>query len=85
MNVTDMETPRNRREFEYRFHLLEESMIKETLHFCNNTHHIVDSLMRVRYLPNKRIDFLSVDEKARLQANMMYNRPIFDDLDDFSD
>jgi len=29
----------------------------------------MDSLMRVRYLPNGRIDFLSVDEMARLNAN----------------
>jgi len=29
----------------------------------------MDSLMRVRYQPNGRIDFLSVDEMARLNAN----------------
>jgi hypothetical protein len=32
---------------------------------------LVDGLTRVRYLPNGRIDFLSVDESARLTANMM--------------
>lgn len=31
----------------------------------------LDGLTRVRYLPNGRIDFLSVDESARLLANMM--------------
>jgi hypothetical protein len=30
----------------------------------------LEGLARVRYLPNGRIDFLSVDESARLQANM---------------
>jgi hypothetical protein len=29
-----------------------------------------ESLYRIRPLPNGRIDFLSVDELARLQANM---------------
>ena len=29
----------------------------------------MDSLLRVRRLPNGRIDFLSVDEMARLDAN----------------
>jgi len=29
----------------------------------------MDSILRVRYLPNGRVDFLSVDEMARLNAN----------------
>ncbi len=29
----------------------------------------MDSILRVRNLPNGRIDFLSVDEMARLDAN----------------
>lgn len=31
----------------------------------------IEGLMKVRRLPNGRIDFLSVNEMARLQANMM--------------
>lgn len=31
-----------------------------------------DSLLNVRYLPNRRIDLLSIDEMARLNANMSY-------------
>lgn len=30
-----------------------------------------ESFLRLRLLPNGRLDFLSVDEHARLQANMM--------------
>jgi hypothetical protein len=33
----------------------------------------LDGLARVRFTPNGRIDFLSVDESARLEANMMPN------------
>lgn len=31
----------------------------------------IAGIARVRFLPNGRTDFLSVDESARLQANMM--------------
>ncbi|MNO03522.1 hypothetical protein D3C81_2242530 [compost metagenome] len=31
-----------------------------------------ESLLKVRCLPNGRIDLLSIDESARLHANMMY-------------
>jgi len=33
---------------------------------------MVESILRVRRLPNGRIDFLSVDETARLQANTIH-------------
>lgn len=31
-----------------------------------------DSQLKVRYLPNRRIDLLSIDEMALLNANMTY-------------
>jgi hypothetical protein len=32
----------------------------------------MEGILKVRKLPNGRIDFLSVNEQARLNANMMY-------------
>ena len=63
-----MQTPMTRAEFERRFHLLRELIRQEKLHVARGT---ALGLEKVRFLPNGRIDFLSVDESARLQANMM--------------
>lgn len=57
---------KSREEFERNFFLLKESKIS----FSNQTKTSMESLMKVRYLPNKRIDFLTVNESARLLANM---------------
>lgn len=67
--MNSMKTPRTRAEFERNFHLLHR-LIKDGRFRVAPELHIIDSLTRVRYLPNGRIDFLSVDESARLQANM---------------
>jgi hypothetical protein len=67
-NVQTMDTPKTRAEFELRFHHLREALRNDKLHFPPN---MGDSLLRLRYLPNGRLDFLSVDQSARLQANMM--------------
>ena len=66
MNIDTMETPKTRSDFEHRFNLLENNikngkMIAPPL----------ESFFKVRRLPNGRLDFLSVDEMARLNANMM--------------
>lgn len=66
-----MGTPETRFEFERRFHLLREKMQRGQIHFSAHLHRAIDGIARIRYLPNGRIDFLSVDESARLQANMM--------------
>lgn len=63
-----METPKTRAEFELRFHHLREALRSGKLHIPPS---MGESLLRLRLLPNGRLDFLSVDEMARLQANMM--------------
>lgn len=64
-----MDIPNTRAEFEYRFHLLRDMMGKGK--FGVNQGISIEGLLRVRNLPNGRIDFLSVNEQARLTANMM--------------
>lgn len=63
-----MQTPTTRAEFERRFHLLREQMRKGKFLIARG---MSTGLEKVRFLPNSRIDFLSVNETARLQANMM--------------
>lgn len=69
MKFEQMERPMTRSEFEHRFNVL-ENMIKNGRMSVGPTISM-ESLMKVRRLPNGRVDFLSVDEMARLQANMM--------------
>ena len=71
--MTDMKTPRNRLEFERNFNLLAEKMYQGKMHFGHNVAHGVDSLRKIQKLPNGRIDLLTINESARLQANMMNN------------
>lgn len=66
-----MNTPRTRAEFERNFQLLHRQMADEKYHVAQGLSRSLDGIARVRFLPNGRIDFLSVDESARLQANMM--------------
>lgn len=65
-----MKTPQTRAEFERRLHLLREQLRQGKMHFSKSVVRSIDGLQRVRKLPNGRIDFLSVDESTRLQANM---------------
>lgn len=67
-NLKTMDTPTTREEFELRFHLLREAFRSDKMRIPSS---MGESLLRLRHLPNGRLDFLSVDETARLQANMM--------------
>lgn len=69
--IRPMETPQTRDEFERRLYLLRERLRQGKMFFSSNVVRHLDGLQRVRVLPNGRIDFLSVDESTRLQANMM--------------
>lgn len=75
MNLNHMDTPKTRKEFERRFNILFEGIENDRHHICVPA--IFESLQKIRKLPNNRIDFLSVNETARLQANMMVQ---FDDM-----
>jgi hypothetical protein len=69
--MKNMNTPRTRAEFERNFNLLHRQIKDGRFHIAQGLLRSLDGLTRVRFLPNGRIDFLSVDETARLQANMM--------------
>lgn len=71
MEFETMETPETRSQFELRFHYLMNMVKQEKFHV--SAHISIYGLVKVRHLPNGRIDFLSVNEQARLSANQMYH------------
>lgn len=68
---TTMSTPSTRAEFEERLNVLREHLRLGKMHFAEGLRG-PDSLLKVHKLPNGRIDLLSIDESARLQANMTH-------------
>lgn len=71
-----MNRPTTRAEFERKFHLLSEMLRNERVAFGPGVMSSVESLTAVRTLPNGRIDFLSVDEFARVTVNTMAEEPL---------
>lgn len=66
-----MNTPRTREEFERNFHLLARQIKDGKFFLQEGLARSIAGIARVRPLPNGRMDFLTVDESARLQANMI--------------
>ncbi|SCY13723.1 hypothetical protein SAMN02927916_1230 [Flavobacterium anhuiense] len=60
--------PRTRSDFERNFNILAER-IRNRQQFYPSGQGQVDNLLKINVLPNKRINFLTVDEGARLHAN----------------
>lgn len=67
-NFNRMSTPTTRADFEDRMNVLREQVRLGKMHFARDLRG-PDSLLKVRKLPNGRIDLLSIDEFARLNAN----------------
>ncbi|MBO7925487.1 hypothetical protein J5X91_04270 [Pseudoalteromonas sp. K222D] len=71
MNFGTYDTPETRSDFELRFHYMHNFIKQGKLYVNANVS--MEGILKVRKLPNGRIDFLSVNEQARLNANMMYH------------
>ena len=69
--MNSMSTPSTRAEFERNFNLLHRQIEDGKFFVQEGLTRSIAGIARVRFLPNGRTDFLSVDESARLQANMM--------------
>jgi hypothetical protein len=75
MKIEPMDVPKTREEFELRFHHLLHGVKSGRTHLGPSA----ENLMLLRKLPNGRLDFLSVNERARLNANSMFNlRNVFE-------
>ena len=72
--MESMETPVTRAEFEMRIFMVREQIQAGKMHVGP----LIDDLTKVRCLPNGRIDMLSVNEAARLNANMTYRFSLMD-------
>ena len=69
-----MPPPTNRADFEHNVYLLVDDIerhIHDEAYLSNRIWALGDSLERLRYLPNRRIDLRTIDEKVRNHANMM--------------
>jgi hypothetical protein len=80
MNISPMSTPESREDFERRVHVLREQLRLGKLLFSEQVRRGPDQLLKMRLLPNGRVDLLSIDESARLMANMTYGVLLNDDL-----
>jgi hypothetical protein len=69
--------PTSREEMERNMFVLAEVIKDGRLGIPSHLSHLVEELTRVRRLPNRRIDLLSISEMARLQANMMADPDMF--------
>jgi hypothetical protein len=68
-----MRRPNTRAELERNFHLLHHKSENGMVQIMHHLRHTLEGLEKVRALPNGRVDFLSVDEMARLHANSLAN------------
>lgn len=61
----------SRKSFERNAFMLVESIHAGTIHFNKEIKHHFTGLTRVRELPNKRINLLTIDETVRSMMHMM--------------
>ena len=61
----------SRFEFEQKLNMLAEKLRKNQMRFSIQSRRSVESIKKVRKLPNGRIDINTVDELVRVTANMM--------------
>jgi hypothetical protein len=78
-----MITPSNRKEFERNIDILAESIEKGRFHMPPYRR-LLKGLINARQLPNRRTNFLTIDESTRLLANSLANfdRPEFKNKED---
>lgn len=70
MDIQSMHTPDNREEFERRFNILYHQVVSGKMYFGPQAEKAVEGLLKLRKMKNGRLDMLTIDESARLQANM---------------
>lgn len=71
MEITRMNTPDTREEFERRMNIMHYSVMNGKLLFCEGLTDTIEGISDLHAMPNGRVDLLTVNEAARLQANMM--------------
>lgn len=64
-----------RRDFERGANLLRESIENQRIFFTSNAQHLMESLSRVRLLPNGRLNLDTVDEMVRTNFHILVSNP----------
>lgn len=72
--------PNSRKEFEHNMHLLMESGEKGKLHFTESSTRSVKAMMDARFGPNQRPNLHTINEMARLLANMAAQMTMHQDI-----
>jgi len=65
-------TPNKRKEFERHIDILSESIERKKFQLPTSPR-MLNSLLNAKKLPNKRANFLTIDESTRLLANSLAN------------
>ena len=65
--------PNSRREFEHNMHMFSERLERDEIQIAETNVRTIKGIMRARYAPNRRVNLHTVDEMARLTANMTAN------------
>ena len=63
--------PSSRKEFEHNMHLLKERAEKGHIHLTKSSIRSIKGITNARYAPNQRINLHTINEMARLMANMV--------------
>ncbi len=63
--------PNSRKEFEYNMFFLKEKLENNQIVFNEFVARSMKGISNVKFAPNRRVNFHTVDEMARLIANMM--------------
>lgn len=71
MEITRMDTPDTREEFERRMNIMHDRVMNGKLLFHEGLTDVIEGMCDLHAMPNGRVDLLTVNEAARLQANMM--------------
>lgn len=71
MEITRMDTPDTREEFERRMNIMHYRVMSGKLLFREGLTDVIEGICDLYAMPNGRVDLLTVNEAARLQANMM--------------
>ena len=80
MEITGMDTPDTREEFERRMNIMHYRIINGKMMFHEGLTAVIEGIGDLHTMPNGRVDLLTVNEAARLHANMMvqFENEIFD-------
>lgn len=71
MEITRMDMPDTREEFERRMNIMHDRVMNGKLLFHEGLTDVIEGMCDLHAMPNGRVDLLTVHEAARVQENRM--------------